>query len=1507
MKDFEFDCDPQNGRKFQKFYTLGVDVDGDGIPAAVGPTEICTGNLVIENNLYYTPGYERFGMAIDWKTMQEKLFEHSRLGSMVNSKDGVYRTNSRILGDLGYQYWSLDWRRIKGGGQWGYADGRYDVPGLVDCDDNDAAVPYLGVYLDSDGDGAPDAGQYLSCYSPLVNKNSWITRGIAIVSNGVLQSPVDRQLAFDCAPLDPATLGEMTLYVDADGDGHGTGDPTSMCLTASMTLKPDGVPVGYSKSGDDCNDNNPSIYEYCDSCPPGKTRDPVTQTCEGTPLVDENPSSAPPVNPSSSPEPTNSCGSGNASSLQYGSVLDCRDRTVGQEIPIIGTALSLAYSSSNQKSQAKRSRQTSITIGKYSNRSYGDLKYIKVTVALAGRSFEQVYFINSIDGVTVPIDYTFEWDGKDSAGVEINGIVPATLTFDYMFAGYSYPINVRRVLPMRFGYFDQASLNLGGWSFSNYHYYDKASATVFMGNGQRFSSRDPSKTLNQTPDSSGIISIPSSDASILFQFDADGHHIATKDIVTGVVLWKFNHDENRMLQEVVDRNGLKTSLTRNSEKFLVAITSPFGLVTNVTTDSSGYITELTNPGNHVTKFAYGSEAATGLMLTMELPGSQIKTYTYDDLGRLSATTDAMGNTRTIGQTLSVDGKKVTTTLTSALGRVTTYETEAAPSNQDTKTTSNIYASGLANTVISGSTSWQQTWNDGTSQKTYSAVNELYPEVFSPTTQEIDLLSNSSQDNTRIDITRQYGLNDPNDPSSISSYTETKSITGLGTYISTFDRATMSATNVSPSGLTTKRLYDSAGNLVSEQFGNLLPTTYTYNDQGQPIRITQGNRVSVLNYNLKGNLANVRDPLGNITRYAYNTRGMVSAVTLPNGDRHKFAYDPSDLDQKAYFDPNLSRFAYGSNKNDLPVSFIEPTIDSSDYRWRWSYNADNQALRYITPNGTALVRTYGDHGLVSKLRGPGITRDYQYANGLLTSISWSPMDKISFTGSQQLMTSAISEGVVIGRVDYIHGTMGRLQGILVNGVGISFDYSADGLLTAAGSLAISRTPDTGAIASANDGLTQLSFTYNLYGEVTRRKYVLGPRYNYTLTYLRDKLGRVSSVTTVDRGTTSAVQYTYDSIGRLASVSDGTNVSNYSYSSTGNRLTEGGQEVYDVQNRLMSDATWNYTYDRNGFLTRKDSKINGKSIDYNYDIMGNLLSVSNSENNSLVEYTADGLNRRLTKKVNGEFKYALLYQDALRPVAMLDQWNTVRATFVYGTLSNSPDLMILDGVTYRFIHDHLGSPLFVVNTGTGEIVQAMKYDSWGKVLLDTNPGFQPFGYAGGLYDPETGLVRFGARDYDPSIGRWLNKDPIRLEGGWNLYAYVGNDPVNFIDPKGTDAQVVIIKGFHSGIQVDSPYGGEPEIIEFGPKDIIPTILAIPNLPVPSEIKIRPLSEVKGVIGTVPFTRIPLDRQSTIDFLKTMRGIADYNRATGGWDIPYQLGGPGGMNCHHFTGAVMGTLGK
>ena len=90
---------------------------------------------------------------------------------------------------------------------------------------------------------------------------------------------------------------------------------------------------------------------------------------------------------------------------------------------------------------------------------------------------------------------------------------------------------------------------------------------------------------------------------------------------------------------------------------------------------------------------------------------------------------------------------------------------------------------------------------------------------------------------------------------------------------------------------------------------------------------------------------------------------------------------------------------------------------------------------------------------------------------------------------------------------------------------------------------------------------------------------------------------------------------------------------------------------------------------------------------------------------------------------------------------------------------------------------------MNVATGAIVQRMDYDEFGNVIYDSNPGYQPFGFAGGLYDPETELVRFGARDYDVSTGRWASKDPIGFAGRLsNLYEYVVNDPVNRFDLSG-----------------------------------------------------------------------------------------------------------------------------
>ncbi|MFZ5698006.1 MAG: RHS repeat-associated core domain-containing protein, partial [Pseudomonadota bacterium] len=155
----------------------------------------------------------------------------------------------------------------------------------------------------------------------------------------------------------------------------------------------------------------------------------------------------------------------------------------------------------------------------------------------------------------------------------------------------------------------------------------------------------------------------------------------------------------------------------------------------------------------------------------------------------------------------------------------------------------------------------------------------------------------------------------------------------------------------------------------------------------------------------------------------------------------------------------------------------------------------------------------------------------------------------------------------------------------------------------------------------------------------------------------------------------------------------------------------------------------------------------------------------------------------KQVNGVLVQGFLYQDQLRIAAELDAANTVVSRFVYGTRINVPEYMTKAGTTYRIVTDHLGSVRLVVNTTDGSIAQRMDYDSYGNVTNDTNPGFQPFGFAGGLYDRDTKLVRFGARDYDAETGRWTTRDPIGFAGGdFNLFAYAANDPINFIDSNG-----------------------------------------------------------------------------------------------------------------------------
>ena len=170
------------------------------------------------------------------------------------------------------------------------------------------------------------------------------------------------------------------------------------------------------------------------------------------------------------------------------------------------------------------------------------------------------------------------------------------------------------------------------------------------------------------------------------------------------------------------------------------------------------------------------------------------------------------------------------------------------------------------------------------------------------------------------------------------------------------------------------------------------------------------------------------------------------------------------------------------------------------------------------------------------------------------------------------------------------------------------------------------------------------------------------------------------------------------------------------------------IYDAQDRLVSYGATTYTYTQAGELRTRTDPATGTTT-YTYDALGNLRSVA-LPTGTLVSYAVDGASRRIGRYVNGKFTQGFLYQGQLRPVAEVDASGAVLTRFVYAIGTNVPDYFVRGGATYQIVTDHLGSPRFVITLPTGAVVQELDTDAFGRLVLDTNPGFQPFGFAGGL---------------------------------------------------------------------------------------------------------------------------------------------------------------------------------
>lgn len=896
---------------------------------------------------------------------------------------------------------------------------------------------------------------------------------------------------------------------------------------------------------------------------------------------------------------------------------------------------------------------------------------------------------------------------------------------------------------------------------------------------------------------SGEFQVASADGSEFFVFSSEGRHRRTLDARTGQPVMRFGYDASGALVSVTDAAGQATVIERDAAGQASAIVAPQRQRTALSSDGNGFLASVADPMGHTHHLVHDSG---GLLTSLSTPRGRVATMAYDTQGRLLRDADGAGGSWDLarrelpaqaqaGADTLLRQSGFETSQTSALGRVYRQRVEFMATGELQRLLST--PDGAQRTIVTsvdGSTRTRHADGGlGSSSRKPDPRFGLHAPLY---TSRLTLPSGRS----RLMVEdAAVVLADPADPADPFSFTEeTRSVTLNGkATVSTYTTAQRQTITTSPSGRRQRWRIDAAGRLVEAEQGGLALTSYEHDTLGRLSRISQGQgaeqRSLSLAYGADGFVSTLSDALSQRVLLQRDAAGRITQAALPGQRSVQMDHDASsNLTALAPPARPAHRFAY--DLRDEAVRYTPPAVpDVTDTATHTTYNADRQPTLISRPDGSQLALGYGaDSGLLLSLTpsagvGAAVTLGYSPSSGQLVSLSTAD-SSLGLGYDGLLLTRVEHGGHVTGRVEYGYDDDFKLTSLSVGGAALALSHDLDGLLTSAGSLQITRHPQHGLITDTLLASVGTRSSYNAFGELAESSAATAQGALYQLLLQYDVLGRVVGKTETVLGAATQRSYGYDEAGRLATVHEGSaELARYGYDANGNRTHLNGLEVasHDDQDRLLRQGNTHYTHSAAGEVVEAR---NGSQITrYTHDIFGNLLAVALPDGKR-IEYLIDAAQRRVGKRVDGTVVRRWLYQDTLRIAAEVDAAGAVLTRFVYGERPNVPEYLTRNGEDFRVVTDHLGSVRLVVHATTGQVMQRIDYDEWGRVVADSNPGFQPFGFAGGLYDADTGLVRFGARDYDAETGRWIRLDPIRFAGGLNAFAYAGSDPASLVDIDG-----------------------------------------------------------------------------------------------------------------------------